>query len=150
MHGNDSQGCIALQQLEPLFDLNIEWYCLQNSLRTIERFILNKFPNIAFHHPALNNLSESAALIMQLDLVISVDSSVAHLAAALGKPVWLLLPFNADFRWLTERNDSPWYASMRLFRQTQMGDYEEVVACVKQCLTNAFNKPSVTFMQTAA
>lgn len=150
MHSNDAQRSIQLKLLEPLFDLNIEWHCLQDNLRTIDRFTLRKFPHIALHHQALTNLSETAALIMQLDLVISVDTSVAHLAAALGKPVWLLLPFNADFRWLTERNDSPWYASMSLFRQTNMGDYETVIAAIKSRLTKDLAIPGVTFMPTAA
>ncbi len=150
MHSNDAQRSIQLKLLEPLFDLNIEWHCLQNSLRTIDRFTLRKFPHIVLHHQALTNLSETAALIMQLDLVISVDTSVAHLAAALGKPVWLLLPFNADFRWLTERNDSPWYASMSLFRQTNIGDYETVIEAIKTRLKRDLATPGVTFMPTAA
>ena len=61
---------------------------------------------------------------MQLDLVISVDTSVAHLAGALGKPVWILIPFSPDFRWLLHRSDSPWYPTARLFRQPAMNDWE--------------------------
>ena len=72
------------------------------------------------------DFSDTAAVIEQLDLIISVDTAVAHLAGALNKPTWLLLPMNADFRWLRQRSDSPWYPSMRLFRQQSHGDWESV------------------------
>jgi Flp pilus assembly protein TadD len=75
----------------------------------------------------LHDFGETAALVQQLDLVISVDTSVAHLAGALARPVWVLLPFNPDFRWLLGRNDSPWYPTMRLFRQSKIGDWETQV-----------------------
>ena len=74
----------------------------------------------------LKDFSDTAAVIEQLDLIISVDTAVAHLAGALNKPTWLLLPMNADFRWLRQRSDSPWYPSMRLFRQQSHGDWESV------------------------
>jgi ADP-heptose:LPS heptosyltransferase len=76
----------------------------------------------------LADFADTAALIAALDLVIAVDTSVAHLAAALGKPVWLMLPFAPDFRWLLEREDSPWYPRMRLFRQQGLGDWDGVIA----------------------
>jgi tetratricopeptide (TPR) repeat protein len=75
----------------------------------------------------LNDFGETAALIENLDLVISVDTSVAHLAGALGKRVWVLIPFLSDFRWLMDRTDSPWYPTMRLFRQKRPGDWDDVV-----------------------
>ncbi|MDD2733795.1 MAG: tetratricopeptide repeat protein [Desulfuromonadaceae bacterium] len=75
----------------------------------------------------LTDFSETAALVSNLDLVISIDTAVAHLAGALGKPVWLLLPFAPDWRWLLKREDSPWYPTMRLFRQSRPGDWEEVM-----------------------
>ena len=76
----------------------------------------------------LNDFSDTAAVLEQLDLVITVDTAVAHLAGALNKPTWVLLPQNADFRWLRQRSDSPWYPSMRLFRQQAHGDWHSVVA----------------------
>jgi ADP-heptose:LPS heptosyltransferase len=66
--------------------------------------------------------------------VIAVDTSVAHLAAALGKPVWLIVPFSPDFRWLLKREDSPWYPSLRLFRQQRLGDWEGVIARISAAL----------------
>jgi hypothetical protein len=79
----------------------------------------------------LSDFAETAAAVSQLDLVISVDTSVAHLAGALGKPVWTLLPYAADWRWLMPpREDTPWYPMMRLFRQTEPGDWGGVIARV--------------------
>lgn len=78
--------------------------------------------------PDLTDFADTAAAIMALDLVVTVDTSVAHLAGALGKPVWIMLPHVADWRWLTARNDSPWYPSARLFRQMTPGDWTPVVA----------------------
>ena len=83
-------------------------------------------------HQELNDFSDTAHLVRQLDLVISVDTAVAHLAGALNRPTWLLLPQNADFRWLKERSDSPWYPSMRLFRQRNHGDWTGVMQDLRQ------------------
>ena len=79
----------------------------------------------------LTTFAETAALIARLDVVISVDTAVAHLAGALGKPVWIALPFMPDWRWQLERGDSPWYAQARLFRQTARGDWTGVVAALR-------------------
>jgi hypothetical protein len=80
---------------------------------------------------ALGDLSDTAAVISQLDLIISVDTVVAHLAGALGKPVWTLLPFAPDWRWMWTREDTPWYPTMRLFRQPKQGDWESVIERVR-------------------
>src|SRR5439155_13635488 len=84
--------------------------------------------------PELEDFCDTAAVISQLDLVLCVDTAVAHLAGALGKPVWLMLPQPADFRWLEGREDSPWYPTMRLFRQSRRDHWEEVVERVKAAL----------------
>jgi ADP-heptose:LPS heptosyltransferase len=89
--------------------------------------------------PALTDFSETAAAINQLDLVISVDTAVAHLAGALGHPVWTLLPFIPDWRWLLERDDSPWYRSMRLFRQKERGDWKGTVETIQEALLKELN-----------
>ena len=75
----------------------------------------------------INDFADTAAFIENLDLIISVDTAVAHLAGALGKPVWTLLPFSPEWRWLLEREDSPWYPTMRLFRQSSHGDWQSVI-----------------------
>ncbi len=82
----------------------------------------------------LQDFADTAAAIAQLDLVITVDTAVAHLAGALAKPVWVVLPLSGDWRWLVDREDSPWYPTMRLFRQTTPGDWEGVLANVVQAL----------------
>jgi ADP-heptose:LPS heptosyltransferase len=79
----------------------------------------------------LGDFAETAGLVENLDLVISVDTSVAHLAGAMGKRVWVLLPFVPDWRWMLGRDDSLWYPTMRLFRQTKIGDWGEVVGRVR-------------------
>jgi hypothetical protein len=86
----------------------------------------------------LADFAETAALIDNLDLVISVDTSVAHLAAAMGKPVWLLNRFAGCWRWLRGRDDSPWYPGLRLFTQTQRGDWDEVLTRVAIALQQRF------------
>ena len=82
----------------------------------------------------LQDFTDTAALIANLDLVISVDTSVAHLAGALGRPVWLLSRFDGCWRWLLDRDDSPWYPSLRLFRQPQPGDWPSVIVAVRRAL----------------
>jgi ADP-heptose:LPS heptosyltransferase len=81
------------------------------------------------------DFADTAAAIQELDLVISVDSAVAHLAGALGAPVWVLLPYVPEWRWLENRADSPWYPTMRLFRQTRLNDWSAVVDEVGRALT---------------
>jgi FKBP-type peptidyl-prolyl cis-trans isomerase 2 len=84
----------------------------------------------------IHDFSDTAAIIENLDLVVSIDTAVAHLAGALGKRVWVLLPFVPDWRWMMNREDSPWYPTMRLFRQTKSGDWESVIALVKDSLND--------------
>ena len=76
----------------------------------------------------LSDFADTAAVISLLDVVVSVDTSVAHLAGAMGKPVVILLPQAADFRWLRERSDTPWYPTARLLRQPAFGDWDSVIA----------------------
>jgi len=84
--------------------------------------------------PAITDLADTAALMQQLDLVIAVDTAVVHLAGALGRPVWVMLPFSPDWRWMLDREDSPWYPTMRLFRQPQFGDWPAVVDAMRIAL----------------
>ena len=84
--------------------------------------------------PQLTDLAVTAAAIAELDLVITVDTSIAHLAGALGKPVWVLLTYLPDWRWMLYREDTPWYPTMRLFRQTEPDDWQGVLNRVSQAL----------------
>jgi ADP-heptose:LPS heptosyltransferase len=92
--------------------------------------------NLIDYTGEIEDFSDTAGIIMNLDLVISVDTAVAHLAGALGKPVWTLLPFAPDWRWMLNRDDSPWYPTMRLFRQRSPGDWESVISKVHDELNN--------------
>lgn len=126
--GNDRYRSMTLADLSALSELkNVSWYVLQKGPAHAQ--LAEAPPSFRAHDFShdLTSFEETAALIMNLDLVIAVDTGVAHLAGALGKPVWLLLPANSDWRWLEARSDSPWYPGMRLFRQTVLGDWAPVV-----------------------
>ncbi|OAF04824.1 hypothetical protein AYJ54_23585 [Bradyrhizobium centrolobii] len=132
-HENDHNRSIPFARMMALFAVDgIRWFSLQVGARTAD---LTGAPGIVDLAPQLHDFSETAAAISTLDLVITIDTSVAHLAGALGKPVWLLLPHAPDWRWLLARSDSPWYPTMRLFRQARRGDWDEVIAQVQAALT---------------
>jgi ADP-heptose:LPS heptosyltransferase len=88
----------------------------------------------------IRDFADTAAFMDNLDLIITIDSAVAHLAGALGKRVWVLLMLSPDWRWLLDREESPWYPTMRLFRQKNMGNWSEVVRRVASELTNVLKK----------
>ncbi len=132
-HINDQARSMPLQALAPLFGLRADFVSLQKEVREQDKPGLLRHP-LLDATDQLDDLADTAALIANLDLVISVDTSVAHLAASLGKPVWLLLPHAAEWRWLRERNDSPWYPGMRLFRQSVPGDWFGVVERVREAM----------------
>ena len=134
-HKNNHNRSVDLNYFLPFFDLkNCHFYSLQIGEEAAQLAELKHYENITDCQTLINDFSDTAAIIEKLDLVISIDSSVAHLTGALGKPVWVLLPFHSDWRWLLDREDSPWYASARLFRQAVAGDWKTVFAKVKQAL----------------
>ncbi len=133
-HKNDKNRSIPVASMAPLFDLPVDWVCLQPELRETDLAWLAKNPEILLARPELSDFAETARIIAGLDLVVTVDTAVAHLAGALGKPVWILLPTGADYRWLLERNDSPWYPTARLFRQKARGDWSAVIADVRNII----------------
>ncbi len=113
----------------------LSFYSLQKGSSSAEIHNAPKSMKIIDLDNELNDFVDTAAVIANLDLVISVDTSVAHLAGAIGKPVWTLLPFVPDWRWLLERDDSPWYPSMRLFRQSRPDDWDDVFEQVEKALS---------------
>lgn len=126
-HRNDRNRSVALPALRPLLTGGVEVFSLQKELRAEDRKALRDIPALRHFGDELHDFADTAALVECLDLVITVDTSVAHLAGALGKPAWILLPFAPDWRWLLEREDSPWYPRARLFRQPAMGDWASVI-----------------------
>lgn len=133
--GNTSamrQRSVPFGQLLPLLALQAEFHSLQVDYRAGDRERLATDGRIRDHAADLRDLAATASLIEQLDLVITVDTAVAHLAGAMGKPVWVILPFAADYRWMNGRTDSPWYPTMRLFRQPAFGDWTSVIEAVSR------------------
>ncbi|SAL30195.1 tetratricopeptide repeat protein [Caballeronia humi] len=130
---NDRFRSMPLAALAPLADApGIAWFSLQKgpARAQLEGAALNLYDLTGQVH----DFADTAALIDQLDLVITVDTSVAHLAGALGKPVWVMLSKNYDWRWMLDRDDSPWYPTMRLFKQTTLGDWTNVTEAVRKAL----------------
>ncbi len=130
-HGNDRNRSIPFRLLARLLDLDVSFVSLQKDPRPDDLAPLRDRPEIVDLTSDLTDFAETAALIACLDLVITVDTSVAHLAAALGCPTWILLPFAPDWRWLLDRDDSPWYPTVKLFRQTETRDHADVIECVR-------------------
>jgi tetratricopeptide (TPR) repeat protein len=130
-HKNDSKRSIPLRELQPFLDLDVEYHSLQKELREEDRAAIAEFTQIRSHEEELGDFADTAALIAEMDLIITVDTAVAHLAGALGKAVWIMLPYVADFRWLIERSDSPWYPTARLFRQSGSGNWRSVMDKVR-------------------
>ncbi len=124
----DRRRSIPLDMMLPLLENNAEFHSLQIEYRDGDRQIIMNDQRLHDHAAEILDFGDTAALIEQMDMVISVDTAVAHLAGALGKPLWILLPYAADFRWLQKRKDSPWFPTARLFRQTAPDDWEEVLA----------------------
>jgi tetratricopeptide (TPR) repeat protein len=136
-HVNDRNRSIPLAQLATLFDAKASFVSLQKGLRDADRASFTPLVQRgALQDVAdrLDTFAQTAGLIAQLDLVISVDTAVAHLAGALGKPVWIALPFTPDWRWQLKRSDSPWYPGVRLFRQRMRGDWSHVVTEIRAAL----------------
>ena len=143
-HDNNLNRSLRLATLAPLFDVpGVRFISLQHELREDDAPVLQSLSQIFQIEEKFKDFADTAATLAQLDAVISVDTAVAHLAGAMGKPLFLLLPFAADFRWLRERADSPWYPSARLFRQPRFGDWDSVVNVVRQELAAVYSHREV-------
>jgi tetratricopeptide (TPR) repeat protein len=129
-HRNDHNRSTSLKMLSRLLDVDATFVSLQKDIRDNDRAELANSPIIDWT-PDFGDFADTAALIKCLDLVISVDTSVAHLAGALACPTWVLLPWTPDYRWLLKRDDNPWYPSVRLFRQDEARDYAGVLDRVR-------------------
>jgi tetratricopeptide (TPR) repeat protein len=134
-HTNDRNRSMPLRQLVGLLDVDAMFVSLQKKPRPEDAETLRGCKKVVDHSDLLTDFAETAALVSCLDLVITVDTSVAHLAGAMGRPTWILLPYVADWRWLLGREDSPWYPTVRLFRQTETREYGSVIARMRNELS---------------
>jgi Flp pilus assembly protein TadD len=135
-HANDRNRSIALARLAPvLANQGVRFVSIQRDLRDGDAEFLARRPDLMHIGAELEDFEDAAALVALADLVISVDTAVVHLAGALGRPTWILLPFMPDWRWMLGREDSPWYPTARLFRQPAPGDWDSVIARVGEELS---------------
>jgi len=125
---------LDIRALADLSGLGITFICLQKEVTAEERAFLQSSKDIVVLDREQRDFADTAAIIDSLDLVISVDTSVAHLSGALGKETWVLLPKVCDWRWMVERVDSPWYSSARVLRQQNQGDWSTVITQLRQML----------------
>ncbi|NTV01345.1 MAG: tetratricopeptide repeat protein [Chlorobiaceae bacterium] len=125
-HQNDRNRSASLAELIEYLPPGFQYVCLQKEIRDADRQLLGSCPHISDYSDQLHDFGDTAALCELMDLIVSVDTSVAHLGGALGKKTWVLLPFVPDWRWLLDRDDSPWYPASRLYRQDRAGDWPGV------------------------
>jgi hypothetical protein len=136
-YGNDQRRSLTLSSFAPLAQIEgIRWYSLQKGDAAKQAEHPRQGMHLFDFTSDLNDFADTAALIANLDLLICVDTAVAHLGGALGKPVWTMLPFCPDWRWMLGREDSPWYPTMRLFRQPTRGDWLSVMQRIRGELQN--------------
>ena len=136
VHRNDHNRSILLADLVQYLPSQCQYISLQKDIRHDDKKTLSIHSKVRQFCELISDFSDTAALCELMDIVISVDTSVAHLAAALGKPTWILLPFSPDWRWLLNRTDSPWYTSAKLYRQKEANDWHSILEEVKADLLN--------------
>jgi hypothetical protein len=123
LHVDDHNRSISLSTLVDHLPNGFEYFSLQKEVRDSDAKALEAHPEIRHFGDALCDFSDTAALCALMDVVISIDTSVAHLSGALGRPTWILLPHMPDWRWLLNRNDTPWYPTATLYRQDSAGEW---------------------------
>lgn len=142
---NDARRSMTFERLAPILDVpNVQFFSLQKGTAVLQSQCDDSPPNVIDYTEELDDFADTAALVANLDLVISVDTSTAHLAGALDKPVWILNRFDTCWRWMLERTDTPWYAQARLFRQPALGDWDSVIRNARDALVelSAAKKPA--------
>jgi tetratricopeptide (TPR) repeat protein len=135
---NDRHRSMALRDILTLFDQSADWFGIQKGMPEIDYAFLSEAPGLRVFDDEIKDFEDTAALVAEMDLVISVCTSFAHLAGSIGQECWVMLSFNSDWRWLLDRKDSPWYASVRLFRQKHIGDWAGVLDEVRTALHARF------------
>ncbi|MFN7194294.1 MAG: tetratricopeptide repeat protein [Rhodospirillales bacterium] len=134
-HKNDRNRSIPLAELVPLFAADVVFFSLQKEMRDEDAETAKKFANFTHFGATLRDFADTAALVETMDIVVAVDTSVLHLAGALGKPTLALVAFNPDWRWLLDRNDTPWYPNTELVRQNARGDWSDALKRIYNRLT---------------
>lgn len=131
----NSERDMSVDVIRPLLSSEVDFFCLQTELSDHERLVVAEYPNLSWVGDRFSDFADTAGFVQNLDLVITVDSAVAHLAGALGKPVWLMNRYASCWRWLLKRKDSPWYPNMCIFRQRTLGDWNGVLEDVINSLS---------------
>jgi cytochrome c-type biogenesis protein CcmH/NrfG len=148
-HPNDRRRSMPLSQLLPLADAGpAVFVSLQKPMPPRDLATISRFPGMVDISNDLTDFGETAAVIENLDLVITVDTSMGHLAGALGRPVWILIPKAADWRWMLDRDDSPWYPTVRLFRQQKPGAWDEPLGRLRSALSQHLGAESASLWET--
>ena len=137
-HTNDASRSFSLNTLLSHLPKSLEYHLIQNEIRSEDLNTMSATPQILNHADHLFDFTQTAALVENMDLVVSVDTSVAHLCGALNKEVWVLLPFRSDWRWLLHESKSDWYNSVELIRQTQIDNWQLVFEVISQKLKTKF------------
>jgi hypothetical protein len=146
-HQNDSKRSVHFATFAPLLSVpGVRWVSLQRGTAQLQ------VADVAVYDAGseLDDFTETMGLLGALDLLITVDTAVAHLAGAMGRPVWILLPYAPDWRWLLGRDDTPWYPTARLFRQSAPGDWAPVLARVRAALVNGLQQNRMKAEQSVA
>jgi hypothetical protein len=133
-HMNDANRSISLATLAPLGQEGVTFFSIQKGPTEGAAATAPPGMNLVNLSPEIRDFEDTAAILSEVDLLISIDSSPVHLAGALGCPAWVMLPLLPDWRWMLERDDTPWYPSVRLFRQTEWGRWDQVVSRVAEAL----------------
>jgi ADP-heptose:LPS heptosyltransferase len=140
-HANDRNRSMDLELLAPLFALaGVSFVSIQRELRDKDAAVLARTPNVRHLGGELADMADTAAVVSLADLTLTVDTSVAHLAGSLGRPLWVMLPFAPDWRWTVSGERSLWYPQARLLRQNAVGDWASVVATLRDALTEFAGK----------
>jgi hypothetical protein len=141
-HPNDRRRSVRLSRLLPLTQAGpAAFVSLQKPFPNADREAMQSFNGMTDLSADLTDFGETAALLQNLDLVITVDTSMGHLAGAMAKPVWIMVPKAADWRWMLEREDTPWYPTARLFRQAKPGEWDPVLDRITAALAGELRQP---------
>ena len=133
-HGNDRNRSLPLCEFLSIIDENAAWFGIQKGMPATDREAFSAKPHLRIFDTEIMDFEDTAALVAEMDLIITVDTSLAHLAGSMGRACWVLLPFTPDWRWLLDQQDSPWYPSIRLFRQKRLGDWAGVLDELREAL----------------